>query len=178
MGVRTCWWSRTRTEHRTKRRWQAQMEYPYCNRMSVARRYYPLTVWTPLLYNPIGLGLKLMKRALKRDPDHLNLVTWGDENGPRSVPALGCLWAPLRQLEVQPYRVIQWEGPHMISSRQFALSLWMRLHIRCTRIRVPPPYQEFLFIDGSMQFLDKEGYLAGLAFVRKAGERSGISSSS
>lgn len=39
------------------------------------RRDRQLTVRDPLLYSPIGLDLKLVKRALKRPPNPLNLIT-------------------------------------------------------------------------------------------------------
>ena len=44
------------------------------------------------------MDLKLVKRALKRAPLPLNLVTRADQDGPLRVPALGSLWGPVCQL--------------------------------------------------------------------------------
>lgn len=67
--------------------------------LATVRRDHPLTDKpSQCVALGTGLGLKLAKRAAERAPRLLNLVTWGDENGPQGVPALGSPKGPVCQL--------------------------------------------------------------------------------
>ena len=50
------------------------------------------------MYSPIGLDLKLVKRALNEPLRASESGHLGDESCPRSVPTVGCFQGPLRRL--------------------------------------------------------------------------------
>ena len=62
------------------------------------RRVHLLTRSSYQLEGPIGLDLKPVKRALKGPPRPSTSGCLGDENGPRGIPALGCLQGPFAPL--------------------------------------------------------------------------------